>query len=102
MRRKLKQTDERYAWDLIADLDGRRYLKRKGIRFVLPMFCSPFAEPIVSMDTKYWIRLPSQVPSNALPASLARIVTPPELGPFLEQTTEEELRRICESEGWKL
>lgn len=102
VRRKLKKTDEHYARDLIADPEARRYLKRKGIRFVLPVFCSPFAEPVISMASKYWIRHPSEVPQNALPTSLARIVTPPELGPFLGQTTEEELRSICEKEGWSL
>lgn len=102
VRRKLKKTDDHYARALIADPEARRYLKRKGIRFVLPVFCSPFAEPVVSTDPKYWIRHPSQVPPNALPASLPRVVTPPELGPFLDQTTEEELRRICEREGWRL
>lgn len=102
VRRKLKKTDDHYARDLIADPEARRYLKRKGIRFVLPVFCSPFSEPVISTDPKYWIRHPSEVPPNALPASLPRVVTPPELGPFLDQTTEEELRRICEIEGWRL
>ena len=102
VRRKLKQTDEHYARDLIDDDASRRYLKSKGIRFVLPVFCSPFAEPVVSMKPKYWIRHPSEVPRNAVPTSLARVVTPPELGPFLDQTSEEELRRICERQDWRL
>lgn len=102
VRRKLKKTDEHYARDLIADPEARRYLKRKGIRFVLPVFCSPFSEPVISTDPKYWIRHPSEVPPNELPASLPRVVTPPELGPFLDQTTEEELKRLCEREGWRL
>ena len=102
VRRKLRQTDKHYAQDLIADGESRRYLKSKGIRFVLPVFCSPFAEPVISMKPKYWIRHPSEVPKNALPVSLARVVTPPELGPFLDHTTEEELRRICERQDWRL
>ena len=102
VRRKLKQTDKHYARDLIEDDASRRYLKSKGIRFVLPVFCSPFAEPVVSMKPKYWIRHPSEVPPNALPASLARVVTPPELGPFLDQTSEAELRDVCERQDWRL
>jgi len=102
VRRKLKKTDEHYARDLVDDQEARRYLKRKGIRYVLPVFCSPFAEPVISTAPKYWLRHPSEVPPTALPLALPRVITPPELGPFLDQVTEDELERVCVANEWKL
>ena len=102
IRRKLKRTDERYADEVIADPATRRYLVRKGIRYVLPVLCSPFAEPVVSAGDKYWLRPISGVPAEAVPLALPRIATPPELGPYLDQVTESELRRVCERNGWRL
>jgi hypothetical protein len=75
---------------------------RKGIRYVLPVFCSPFAEPLISTNHKYWLRHISKIPPTSLPLALPRIVTPPELGRFLNQATEDELKGICSTNGWKL
>lgn len=102
IRRKLKRTDERYAGRVLADPATRRYLVRKGIRHVLPVLCSPFAEPVASADPKYWLRHPSVVPPRAPTRALPRIVTPPELGPFLDEATEAELKMICERNGWRI
>ena len=101
-RRKLKRTDERYAEKVLADPATRRYLVRKGIRYVLPVFCSPFAKPVVSAGDKYWLRPISGVPPGAVPMALPRIATPPELGPYLDQVTEAELRRVYRRNGWRL
>ena len=102
IKRKRKRTDERYAERVLADPATRRYLARKGIRYVLPVLCSPFAEPVASADPKYWLRHPSAVPPWDPTRALPRIVTPPELGPFLDGVTEAELKTICERNGWRI
>lgn len=106
-RRKLRKTDEGYADRLLRDPKSSGFLRGRGVRHVLPLLCSPFAEPVVSDDPKYWLRPPSPVTSaevdrSELGKATARVLTPPELAGFLSSATEAELTRICESNGWGL
>lgn len=74
----------------------------EGGRYILPVVCGPYAEPLISLDREYWLRYPrfrsSEMPEGAVP----RILTPSELKAFLEDTTDLELRTICERYGWVL
>ena len=106
-RRKLRTTDEGYAQRLLNDPKSRDFLRGQGVRHILPLLCSPFAEPVVSDDPKYWLRPPSpmtstEVDRTELGKATARVLTPPELAGFLSNATEADLTRICESNGWRL
>lgn len=67
-----------------ADRSTCRYLGRKGIRYVLPVVCSPFAEPVASADPKYWLRHPSG-PAPGPDTGAAEDRHPPGVGALLGQ-----------------
>jgi hypothetical protein len=102
-KHKLRQTDQRYTDYLLEDVEGKRCMDNVGLRYVLPVVCGPYAEPAVTFEPDFWLRYPSydavgQVQAPAVP----RVLTPMELEYFLVNTTEQELKEICETNGWKL
>jgi hypothetical protein len=102
VRKKRAATDRSYVERLIGDPEARRVLLGKGLRHVLPVLCSPFAEPVASSEARYWLRPPSAFPPGQKPLALPRVLTLPELEGFLKTTDEKELREICEQNGWRL
>jgi hypothetical protein len=102
VRRKRNMTDRGYARRLLQDPEARRVLRKKGLRYVLPVVCGPFAEPVASAEPRYWLRRPEDQPRGQLIRALPRVLTPIELEGFLKTTTETELKEICQENGWKL
>jgi hypothetical protein len=101
-REKLRDTDRKYTDYLLCNEEGRKHMRDEGLRYVLPVVCGPYAEPLVSLDEEFWLRYPQfgseEEPERAVP----RILTPTELLAFLEDATEQELTSLCEREGWTL
>lgn len=101
-RDKLKYTDQKYTDFLLGKEEGRDHMLSEGLRYILPVVCGPYAEPLVSLEQRFWLRYPRfrspEVPEDAVP----RILTPPELAAFLEDATELELKTICEQNDWTL
>ncbi len=77
-------------------------MKKRGLRYVLPMLCGPFTEPVASLKDTTWLRYPSMRSFDSPEESIPRILTPSELKHFLSTTNEEELIKICEKHGWTL
>lgn len=102
VRRKRSSTDRNYARRLIDDPEARKILRAKNLRYILPILCSPLAEPVASAERRYWLRHPSDLPPGRVPLALPRVLTPPELQGFLDDTSERELKKICKDNGWKL
>jgi hypothetical protein len=103
VKTKLRKTDELYTDCLLEHPDGRRCLEKEGLRYVLPVVCGPHTEPAVSFEPKFWLRYPAFDDGGQIQAPpMPRVITPMELVYFLFTTTEQELKDICEREGWKL
>ena len=49
-----------------------------------------------------WAVTSAEVDRSEVEKAIARVLTPPELVGFLRTTTEEELSRICDTNGWRL
>ncbi len=101
-RNKLKDTDKKYTDYLLHHDEGRRLMVEEGLRYVLPVLCGPYAELLVSIKEKFWLRYPRFGVEGGLEGAMPRVLTPVELLNFLESATEPELRSICEQEGWIL
>lgn len=107
VKKKLRSTDKLYTDYLLGHQEGRQRMEEENLRYVLPVLCGPYAEPIVSLRPEDWLRPPSAVTSAEVDRSevgkaTARVLTPPELVDFLDTVTEGELIRICERNGWDL
>lgn len=101
-RDKLRDTDEKYTDYLLRNEEGRKHMRDEGLRYVLPVLCGPYAEPLVSLDERFWLRYPRFGVEDGLEGATPRVLTPTELFTFLEDATEPEIRSICEREGWVL
>lgn len=101
-RDKLGDTDQKYTDYLLHHDEGRRLMAEEGLRCVLPVLCGPYAEPLVSLKEKFWLRYPRFGFEGGLEGAMPRVLTPTELLTFIENVTEPELRSICEREGWVL
>lgn len=99
---KLRETDRRYARDLIEDTRSAEILRGEGVRYVLPLLCGPRAEPVASADPKYWLRPRPPVggTQQEVRGSIPRVLTPTELERFLNTTSESEVAGICEESRW--
>lgn len=100
---KLRDTDQKYTDYLLCHKKGREHMLHEGLKYILPVVCGPYTEPLVSLDQEFWLRYPHftqslEVPEGAVP----RVLTPRELTDFLEDATEQELRAICERNSWTL
>lgn len=104
VKEKLDKTDERYADFLLERDEGKRVMREEGLRHVLPVVCGPHPEPAASFDPRLWLRQPSYDSGGQLrPAPpVPRVATPPELAYFFYTATEEDLKWICEANGWSL
>lgn len=107
VKKKLRSTDELYTDYLLDRPEGRRHMEAEGLRYVLPVLCGPYAEPVASLKAKDWLRPPwavtsAEVDRSEVEKATARVLTPPELVGFLSTATEEELIRICDTNGWRL
>jgi len=101
-RDKMRGTDEKYTDYLLHKEEGRKHMRDEGLRYVLPVLCGPYAEPLVSLDERFWLRYPQFGVEGGLEGATPRVLTPTELLTFLENATEPELQAICEREGWIL
>jgi hypothetical protein len=101
-KKKLEDTDKHYTGYLLRHADGQRRMEDEGLTHVLPVLCGPFTDPVASLKPEFWLRpLSTRSYEDAL-ESLPRILSPAELERFLTTVTEEQLREICEKNGWKL
>ena len=83
--------------------EGRGHMRDEGLKYILPVVCGPYAEPLVSLDQEFWLRYPQFTGSLERPEkAVPRVLTPKELVIFLENATEQELRTICAHSGWAL
>lgn len=101
-KEKLAATDRNYTDYLLHDSRGKRHTAKRGLRYILPVLCGPFTEPVVSLKDEFWLRYPSIQSFDSPEESIPRILTPFELEHFLSTTSEEELIKICEEHGWTL
>jgi hypothetical protein len=101
-RDKLRDTDRKYTDYLLRNKKGREHMRHEGLRYILPVLCGPYAEPLVSLDKEFWLRYPRFGSEEGLELAVPRILTPTELLAFLEDVTESELRTICGRGGWVL
>lgn len=99
-RDKLRDTDRKYTDFLLRSSEGRRHMLSEGLKYILPVICGPYAEPLVSLEPEFWLRYPQFGSPKVTEGAVPRILTPPELAAFLEDATEQELRTICEQYGW--
>jgi hypothetical protein len=99
---KLRDTDRKYTDYLLGNDEGRGHMLGEGLRYILPVVCGPYAEPLVSLEPEFWLRYPPFGSPEVTEEAVPRILTPPELAAFLEDATEQELRALCEQNGWAL
>lgn len=101
-RDKLRDTDQKYTDYLLRNEEGQRHMRDEGLRYVLPVLCGPYAEPLVSLDQDFWLRYPRFGFEDGLEGATPRVLTPTELAAFLEGATERELISFCERHGWSM
>lgn len=101
-RDKLRDTDRKYTDYLLRNEEGRKHMRDEGLRYVLPILCGPYAEPLVSLNKDFWLRYPRFGVEGGLEGVTPRVLTPTELVAFLEDAAEQELIAFCEQEGWTL
>jgi hypothetical protein len=97
---KLRSTDEKYTDYLLCRPEGKGRMADEGLRYVLPVLCGPFTDPVASLEPGFWLRPLSTRSYDEAVESLPRILSPAELERFLSTATEGELREICERNGW--
>ena len=100
-RKKLRSTDEKYTDYLLHHSEGKRRMGEQGLRYVLPVLCGPFTDPVPSVEPRFWLRPLSTGSYDEALRSLPRVLSPAELEDFLSSATERELREICEANGWR-
>ena len=101
-KKKLEHTDKHYTKYLLKEPAGKQHMEKEGLEYILPVLCSPYPEPVVSIENKLWLRYPDLESPDAPDEAIPRILTPSELKHFLSTTTENELIAICDQFGWKL
>ena len=101
-KRKLRETDDKYTDYLLQHPEGKRRMREEGLRYVLPVLCGPFTDPVASLEPEFWLRPLSTGSYGEALESLPRILSPAELETFLSSATEGELRAICERNGWEI
>ena len=99
-KKKLRETDEKYTDYLLRHAEGKKRMEEEGLRYILPVLCGLFTDPVASLDPEFWLRPLSTNSYDESLESLPRILSPAELERFLSTATEEELRAICEKNGW--
>ncbi len=103
---KLDKTDKLYGSRLRSDPGTRALLRERGIRYVLPVFCTPHPEPVATDRRKYWLRQPSSDNARAVHAgnyrAVPRVLTGGQLAAFLSDADERELEEYCRWQGWIL
>lgn len=101
-KKKLRSTDEKYTDYLLRHPEGKRRMAEEGLRYVLPVLCGPFTDPVASLEPKFWLRLLSTSSYEEALESLPRILSPTELERFLSTASEGELRAICQRNRWEI
>ena len=101
-KKKLRATDEKYTDYLLHHAEGRKRMEEEGLRYILPVLCGPFTEPVASLDPEFWLRPLVTRSYDEAVESLPRILSPAELKHFLSTTSEGELREICEKASWEV
>lgn len=101
-KEKLEDTDTYYTDYLLCNPAGREHMESEGLRYILPILCGPFTEPVVSIEGKFWLRYPDMNSFDSPQEAIPRILTPSELEHFLSTTSQDELIEICEQHGWRL
>ncbi len=101
-KRKLRETDEKYTDYLLRHAEGKRRMEEEGLRYILPVLCGPFTEPVASLDPAFWLRPLSALSYDEAVESLPRVLSPAELERFLSTASEGELREICERNRWEI
>lgn len=99
-KKKLRDTDKHYTDYLLRHTEGRRRMEEEGLRYILPVVCGPFTDPVASLGPEFWLRPLSTRSYDEAVASLPRVLSPAELERFLSTATEDELRAICERNRW--
>lgn len=94
-RRKLRSTDEKYTDYLLHHPEGKRRMREQGLRYILPVLCGPFTDPVPSLEPRFWLRPLSTGSYDEALRSLPRVLSPAELEHFLSTALEGELRGIC-------
>ncbi|MGF1472945.1 MAG: hypothetical protein ACFB50_14550 [Rubrobacteraceae bacterium] len=101
-KEKLENTDRYYTDYLLCNPGGREHMESEALRYILPVLCGPFTEPVASTENKFWLRYPDMNSFDSPQEAVPRILTPFELEHYLSTTNEDELIEICERHGWKL
>ncbi len=101
-RKLLRDTDEKYTDYLLQHAEGKKRMEEEGLRYILPVLCGPFTEPVASLDPGLWLRPLSTTSYEEAVRSLPRILSPAELERFLSTASEGELRAICERNRWEI
>ena len=101
-KKKLRSTDDKYTDYLLRHPEGKRLMAEEGLRYVLPMLCGPFTDPVASLKPKFWLRPLSTSSYDETLKAVPRILSPAELEGFLSTATEQELRGICEANEWEV
>jgi hypothetical protein len=101
-KKKLRKTDEKYTDYLLHHPEGKKHMKEEGLRYILPVLCGPFTDPVASLDPKFWLRPLSTSSYDESLKVVPRILSPAELEAFLTTVTEPELQAICEANHWQV
>lgn len=101
-KEKLEDTNIYYTDYLLCNPVGREHMESEGLRYILPILCGPFTEPVVSIEGKFWLRYPDMNSFDSPQETIPRILTTSELEHFLSTTSEDELIEICEQHGWRI
>jgi len=101
-KRKLRSTDEKYTDYLLRHPEGKCRMADEGLRYVLPVLCGPFTEPVVSLEPAFWLRPLSTRSYDEAMESLPRILSPAELERLLSTASEQELIEVCKTNGWEV
>lgn len=99
-KNKLRSTDDKYTDYLLRHPEGKRRMAGEGLRYVLPVLCGPYTDPVASLEPQFWLRPHSTSSLDEALKAVPRILSPAELEGFLSSTTEREVREICERNGW--
>jgi hypothetical protein len=103
IKKKRRDTDKQYATKLATDAASREFLLSNGIKYILPILCIPYPEPVCTTRRAYWLRSPADEHRHAVfqgrTRAVQRILAPDELHSFLNGTDETELRRIARRVG---
>jgi hypothetical protein len=101
-KRKLRATDEKYTDYLLRHPAGKSCMAEEGLRYVLPVLCGPFTDPVASLNPRFWLRPLSTSSYDEALKAVPRILSPAELESFLSTATERELHGICEANDWEV